>query len=149
MALNGRPEEELSLKIQALADNELPADEIPTVLNAIEGSYEYREEYVQLLRLKRQLAERSEINIPEDWLRKAERKITRRLGRSLGLFLFVGSYVGLVGYAVYTMVRSPDIPLAALVLALAFIGGGLFLLGNAVVDRIRESKTDKYRGVVR
>ena len=35
MALNEQSENELSLKIQALADNELPAEEIPTVLAAI------------------------------------------------------------------------------------------------------------------
>ena len=149
MALNEQPDNELSLKIQALADNELPADEIPALLEAIEGSHEYRNEYARLLRLKRQLADQSLVTVPEEWLEKAERRIGRRIGRTLGLFFFLGSYIGLVGYAIYTMVSAPDVPLAALVLVLAFVGGAAFLLANAIVDRIRESKTDKYRGVVR
>ena len=149
MAMNEQPGNDISLKIQALADNELPADEIPALLEAIEGSHEYRDEYARLLKLKRQLAEQPEITVPEEWLEKAERSIRRRIGRNLGLFFFLGSYVGLVGYAVFTMVGTPDMPLAALILVLSFIGGAAFLLVNAIADRIRESKTDKYRGVVR
>ena len=38
-------QESIKLRIQALADNELPEHEIGEVLNAVQGSYEYREEY--------------------------------------------------------------------------------------------------------
>ena len=135
--------DDITLKIQALADNELPEEEIQTVMTAIQGSHEYRAEYVEMLRLKKRLAGEAVPELTEEWVDKLERRITRRAGRFSGNLLFIGSYVVLLGYSVYSLFRDSDVPLLVSILVGAGIVGFLLLLGGAIVDRIRESRTDR------
>jgi hypothetical protein len=137
------------MKIQALVDNELPESEIEPTIEAIQGSYEYRAEYAELLKLRKKLSSGAVPPPSQDWLREAEKKVSRRIGRGLGTVLFLGSYVILLGYAVFTMFRDPSVPIIVSVLILSGIVGFVVLLGNAIADRVRESKTDKYRGIIR
>ena len=139
----------MRLKIQALVDNELPEDQIDDVLRAIRMSDEYTAEYADLLRLKQTVAEDAIRALPEEWLEKAEKKILRRIGRGFGQILFIGSYVALLGYSVFTMFRQPAIPVTVTILVSALLAGVVFLLGNAIADRVREGKDDKYRGIIR
>jgi hypothetical protein len=143
------PMDEILVKIQALADNELPESEIDSVLDAIQGSYEYREEYAALLKLRRSLGAGPAGRPSEDWLAKAERKISRRLSRGIGTLLFIGSTVVLLGYATVSLFRDPDVPLIVSVLTAGGAVGVAVLLASAIADRVRERKTDKYRGIMR
>jgi len=143
------PVDEIHMKIQALVDNELPESEVDSVLATIQGSYEYRQEYAELLKLRRSLGAGPAGRLPDDWLAKAERKISRRLSRGIGTLLFVGSYLLLLGYAVFSLFDDPDVPLIVSVLVLSGIAGVAVLLANAIADRVRERKTDKYRGIIR
>lgn len=146
---NNVPADEIRMKIQALVDNELPESEIEPTIEAIQGSYEYRAEYAELLKLRKKLSSGAVPPPSQDWLREAEKKVSRRIGRGLGTVLFLGSYVILLGYAVFTMFRDPSVPIIVSVLILSGIVGFVVLLGNAIADRVRESKTDKYRGIIR
>lgn len=141
--------DDIRVKIQALVDNELPESEIEPTMDAIQGSYEYRQKYVDLLKLRKQLGPGPAVRVSEDWLAKAERRISRKIGRGVGTILFIGSYVLLLGYAIFTMFGDPGVPLMVSVLTTASIVGFVVLLGNAIADRVRESRTDKYRGVIR
>ncbi|MFW5683224.1 MAG: hypothetical protein ACOC1I_00085 [Spirochaetota bacterium] len=148
------PQHELSpddirLRIQALADNELPEEAIEPTLEQIQGSYEYRQEYAELLRIKHRVKGEPVPRASEEWLEHAERRISRRLARGSGMVLFLGSYLILLGYAVFTMFRDPGVPLIVSVLVTTVLLGAAVLLGNAIADRVRESKTDKYRGIIR
>jgi hypothetical protein len=138
---------DIHLRIQALADNELPEEEIPRVLAEIQGSYEYRDEYAELLRLKRKLAGAPVPEPRPEWFLRVQRSLRRRVFGGLGVVAFVGSYAGLLLYAVITVVRRNAFP--SLVLAALAVGGGglLVLLVLTIADRIRESRDDKYRGV--
>ena len=142
------PVDEIHLRIQALADNELPEEEIDAVLAEIQGSYEYRNEYADLLRMKRRISGTA-VRAPEDWLARAEKRVSRRISRGTGLLLFVGSYVVLIGYALFTLFREPSVPLIVSVLIGSLVLGLIVLLVNAIADRVRESKTDKYRELIR
>lgn len=143
------PQDDIRIRIQALVDNELPESEIESVLEAIEGSYEYRSEYAQLLKLRRKLGSGPAQHVSEEWVERAERRVTRRVSRGVGVALFLGSYLVLLGYAIYTMFREPDVPLIVSVLTLGIVAGFVVLLANAIADRVRERRTDKYRGVIR
>ncbi len=143
------PLEDTRAKIQALVDNELPDSEIEPVLETIQGSYEYRAEYAELLRLRRRLAAGPAPPVSADWLAKAERRISRRVTQSVGAVLLVGSYAVLLGYALFTFLRDPEVPrLVTVLVALGALGIGALLV-NAVADRIREKKTDRYREIIR
>lgn len=141
--------EEIQLRIQALADNELPEEEIAPVLEAIQGSYEYREQYAELLKLKRKLAGVAVSDPGSDWVARAERRIGRRLFRGTGTLLFVISYLALLGVGVVALFREAEIPLYVAILVGIGLAGLLSLLAGAIADRVRERKTDKYRGVLR
>ena len=141
--------EEIQLKIQALADNELPEGEIGSVLDAVQGSYEYREEYAELLRLKKRLSGVVAKDPGVDWVLAAERSISRKLFRGIGTVFFIGSYLALLGVAVVTLFQDSAVPIIVSILVGVGILGLIVLLGTAIVDRVRESRTDKYRGVIR
>lgn len=141
--------EEIQLKIQALADNELPEEKIGPVLDAVQGSYEYREEYAELLRLKKRLSGVVGKGPGSDWVLAAERSITRKLFRGIGTVFFIGSYLALLGVAVITLFQDSDVPIYVSILVGVGILGLVVLLGNAIADRARESRTDRYRGVIR
>lgn len=143
------PEDDVRIRIQALVDNELPEAEIEPVLEAIEGSYEYRAEYAELLKLRRKLGSGPAPPVSGEWLERAERRVARRISRGVGLGLFLGSYVVLLGYALYTMLREPKVPVIISVLTLGVVAGFVVLLANAIADRVRERKTDTYRRIIR
>ena len=147
--IDNLPTDEILVKIQALADNELPESEIDSVLEAIQGSYEYRDEYAALLKLRRSLGAGPAGRPSEDWLAKTERKISRRLSRGIGTLLFIGSAVALLAYATVSMFRDPDVPRFVSILAAGGAAGAAILLVSAIADRVRERKTDKYRGIIR
>lgn len=143
------PEDDIRIRIQALVDNELPEGEIEAVLAEIEGSYEYRTEYAELLKLRRKLGPGPSQRVSDEWVERAEARVTRRIGRGLGMVLFLGSYLVLLGYAIYTILREPDVPLIVAVLILGVVAGFVVLLATAIGDRVRERKTDRYRGIIR
>ena len=62
---------------------------------------------------------------------------------------FIGSYVALLGIAVASLFQDADIPIYVSILIGVSILGLAVLLGTAIADRVRESRTDKYRGVMR
>ena len=77
----------------------------------------------------------------------------KRTGRmafaGIGQVFFFGSYILLLGYALYSLFTDASEGMfIKLVVAGIFIGL-LSLLGVAIADRVRESKTDKYKGVMK
>lgn len=77
--------EELLFQIQALADNELPEEQIPEVLKQIEGNYELREEYAQLLQLNHRLSEVPFPTPKEVWYAPFETQKRHKIPMMLGL----------------------------------------------------------------
>lgn len=141
--------EEIKLKIQALVDNELPDEEVREVLSFLESSYEYREEYINLLKLDRTM---KGINFPEpaqEWIDALEKKRGRKLFSLLGKTVFIGSYILLLAYALYDFFNASSAGLAVKLLIGGGIAGFIILLGITIGDRISESRSDKYKGVIR
>ena len=137
------------LKLPALLDSELDDSEIPVVVNHMESCYKCRNDYIDLLRLKKRM---DSIEIPEpenEWFEMLQQRIARRLSALVGKALFFGSYLLLLAYALYSFFSSSEEGIL-----LKILGGGIFLgllilLGVTVMDRVRESKTDKYKGVTK
>ena len=141
--------EDTKLKIQALIDNELPEAEIEPLLQHIESSYEYRREYVELKKLSRRLQGVQTPEPPEEWFVRVQRKLSRKVSSMLGKVLFIGSYVALIGYAIYQLFADSGEDVVIKILIGAIAVGFLTLLGVTIADRMAERKTDKYREVIR
>jgi hypothetical protein len=63
--------------------------------------------------------------------------------------LFFGSYAFLLGYALYTILSDRN---TEVIIRLGIAGiavGFLVLLGITIADRVRESKYDRYKGVMK
>ena len=141
--------EEARYKLQALMDNELVENEIPEAVNHMESCYRCREEYIGLLTLQKKLKGAAFPEPPGEWFEKAQKKIGRRITSSFGQVLFIGSYVLLLGYLIFSLLISREVPFGLRFLIGGFTGGILVLLGVTVADRVKENKTDKYKGVIK
>lgn len=141
--------EEIRLKIQALVDNELEEKEIPEVLSLVESNYEMRDEYIRLLKFHRTMKGLSFPSPSDEWFADMPKRTARKAFAGLGQVFFFGSYILLFGYALFSLFADASEGMfIKLVVAGIFIGL-LSLLGVAIVDRVRESKTDKYKGVMK
>lgn len=141
--------EELKLKIQALVDNELDEREIPEIMKEIEGSYDMRREYIELLRLRKRLSGPSGEEPPPEWFERTARHASRRLFSWTGNSLFVGSYLLLLGYSIFSLLHGSQTGLLVKLSVAGITIGFVVLLIRAIADRIRESRTDKYKGVMK
>ena len=141
--------EDMKLKIQALIDNELDEKEIPEVLDHISSCYQCRDEYIAFLKLQKKMKGEHVPEPPKEWFEQLAGKRLRKTGSVFGKVLFFGSYIVLLGYGLSQLFQAPDEGLFIKLLIAAIFGGLLILFGITVRDRIQESKTDKYKGVMK
>lgn len=141
--------QETTLKVQSLVDNELPEEEINEVVNHIQSCYRCRDEYVGLLKLQRQMKGLKTPEPPQEWFEQLKNKTGRKISAGLGQIAFIGSYIVLLAYAVFSLFTDSGEGLFIKLVVGGIVVGVLFLLGVAVTDRYRESKTDKYKGVMK
>jgi hypothetical protein len=137
------------LKVQALIDNELPEENIDDVVDHIQSCYRCRADYISLLKLQRKMKGLQYPEPPKEWFEELQKKRGRRFTSGLGLILFVGSYLVLFGYALYSLFADSGEGLFIKIVIAGIIAGILFLLGVTIADRVRESKTDKYKEVMK
>jgi len=141
--------EDIRLKIQALVDNELEETEIAEVLSLVESNYDLRDEYIRLLKLQRKMKGISVPEPPEEWFADMQKRKGRKAFAGIGQIFFFGSYLLLLGYALYSLFTDSSEGLF-----IKLVVGGVFLglvslLGVAIADRVKESETDKYKGVMK
>ncbi len=137
------------LKAQALIDNELPEEEIDAVVDHMQSCYRCREEYISLLKLQRRMKGLQYPEPPKEWFEQLQKKRGRRFASFLGLALFIGSYLVLIGYALYSLFTDSGEAIFMKIAVGGIVLGVLFLLGMTISDRMRESKTDKYKEVMK
>ena len=139
--------DEFTLKIQALVDNELESNEIDQVVEHIHSCYSCKKEYMDLLKIQRKFKEAPIPLPPEEWFEKLSRSFARRTISIVGKLIFFLSYVLLLTYTVVSIFKKEDI---FVIIGLGGIISGLvILLGLTFFDRWKESKTDKYKGVLK
>lgn len=140
---------EAKLKVQSLVDTELREEEISDVLDHIQSCYRCRDEYVQLLRLQRKMKGIKQPEPPAEWFESLQKRVGRKVGSLIGQVAFVGSYILLLGYTLVTVFADNGQNVFIKIAFGGFLAGALIILGITIADRIRESKTDKYKGVMK
>jgi len=141
--------QDAKLKVQALVDSELPEAEIDLVIEHVQSCYRCRDEYISLLKLQRKM---KGLQFPEpskEWFEDLKKKTGRRITSLFGQFLFIGSYIVLLAYALYAIFTNSGEGLFIKLIIGGIVLGALSLLGVTIADRVRESKTDKYKEVIK
>ena len=141
--------EDAKEKISALIDNEIEESEVTPVLSHLESCYKCRTEYMDLLRLQKQL---KGLPVPEpgkEWYEEFHKKMPRKITDILGKIFFFASYILLIIYALYQFFAAPGENFFIKLIIGGIILGFLILLGVSIADRIYESKNDRYKGVMK
>ena len=141
--------DDAKLRVQALVDNELDEQEISDVIDHVQSCYRCRDDYVELLKLQRKMKGIRHPEPPPEWFDGLQKRVGRRLTSLLGQVLFIGSYIVLIAYAIFAAFSDKSEGLFIKMVIGAIVAGVLFLLGVTIADRVRESKTDKYKGVMK
>ena len=141
--------EEAKIKLNALIDNEIDEKDVAPMISHLESCYRCREEYVSLLNLQKKM-KGMPIPMPEkEWFEDMPKRLFRKAGSIVGWIFFIGSYVLLLGYALYNLFASQDEGIFIKIVIGGIILGFFVLLGVTLSDRIRESKTDRYKDVMK
>lgn len=141
--------EQAKLQIQALLDNEIEEQQIAPLISHLESCYTCRNEYISFLKLQRKLAGIGIPEPPKEWFERLPNKVLHRASGIFGKALFFGSYALLLSYALYSLLGDRN---TANIVKIGIAGiavGFLVLLGITVADRVRESKDDRYKGVMK
>jgi len=141
--------EQAKLQIQALLDNEIEEQQIAPLISHLESCYACRNEYISFLKLQRKLAGIGIPEPPKEWFEKLPNKVLRRTSRIFGKVLFFGSYALLLGYALYSLLGDRNTENIVKIGVAGIAVGFLVLFGITVADRVRESKDDRYKGVMK
>ena len=141
--------EEARLKINALIDNELDKEDALPLFRHLSTCESCRNEYLEQLKLHRNL---KKVQIPEpadEWYETFAKKLFRKVTGIGGRIFFIGSYVLLLTYALYQFFISSDTDIILKIIIGGLSLGFAVLLAVSIADRIKESKDDKYKGVIR
>jgi hypothetical protein len=126
-------------------DGELPADRARAVEAAMEASTELRREYVVFRRMKMDLGE---LGAEMDAEHTVWKTVNEKLTRPVGWVLFLVGLAVWVGYGVYSYLSGADALWEKLATSAVVVGLAMLLL-SAIVDRVRDLKTDPYREIQR
>jgi len=139
--------EEAGLKIQALSDNELADKDIQPVIEHIQSCYHCRQDYIDTLRLHRQL-QGARLPEPEkEWFQKLNASVSRKAAIGIGQIFFFVSYLALAAYALFSFFFQSGTDILLKIIVSGSILGLLILFGVTIRDRLYEKKHDKYEGV--
>lgn len=134
--------------LMGLMDGELSPEEAAEVNRALTRSAALREEYERLRESSGKLQSLSMLEPGDRVLRSLWKSPYHRLALDGGIFLFIGGYLLLVGYGIYTFLNSeaPALPRVGIG-AIAF--GTIILLVTIIRERMSTHAVDPYREIER
>ena len=141
--------EEAKFKISALIDNELTEQDIQPFFEHLSVCISCRKEYMEQLELHKHLNNPAVPEPSQEWYQTFHKTVLRKITGIGGRIFFIGSYFLLIVYAVYRLFISSDTELLLKLIIGGISFGFILLLGVSIADRIRESKDDRYKGVIR
>ena len=140
--------EEVKLKTGALIDSEINEADVPDMISHLESCYRCRNEYIELLSLQKRMQNEPVPKPPKEWFEELPHRITRRNFGLVGRLFFFLSYLLLLAFAFYSFFTSGEGLFVKLAVGGVVIGMGL-LFGVTLLDRIKERKTDRYKGIMK
>lgn len=126
-------------------DGELSVERARAVEEAMETSTELRREYVIFRRMKTDL---EHLGADMDAERTVWDTVNQRLTRPTGWVLFIVGAVVWIAYGVYAYLTGANAMWEKLATSAIVVGLAMLLL-SAIVDRVRDLKTDPYKEIQR
>lgn len=143
-------DQELIMRVQALVDNEIPGDEIDTIISEIENNHRLRDEYIRLLKLKRELSKLPKLELRKEWYEEFEKKPRYKRALILGtIFAVVYIITSLImgGYAMLDRGIPAWVRLTAVISMVGTVGSFLF---HTYTSRRKEMRDDRsYKDILR
>ncbi|MBN2136033.1 MAG: zf-HC2 domain-containing protein [Acidobacteria bacterium] len=141
--------EELEKKISLYVDGELTEEESAELIRHLDMSASGKQYLRQMKKLKSafseiKFSEKEEEKFTEYWP-----NISRKISGGFGwLFLAAGILINIV-YALYTFACNPGIEPFEKVISFLIISGFIILLLGVGYQRFKESKTDRYKDIMK
>ena len=135
--------------ISGLIDNELTPEERREVVEHLGRCEWCRQEQQRLIGADQKLQYLSFEEPDEAVYKKFWFNPVTRLMRFSALFLFIGGWVCLSGYAVYEFISNPNEPFVPKIGTAGMIIGGVLLFLVVLINRIRTYSNDPYKEVKR
>ena len=142
------PDQEIEVLLSGYLDGELTQQQRQKVRVYLERDERYREILAELQRVKAE-TENLEYEEPNsgDWRGIEKGLFLENTTRGLGWVVLVVWSIVVTAYGLWEVVTAPGEPLISKLLVFgAFLGIGL-LFFSVLSQRVRESRTDKYKGV--
>ncbi|MCD6451494.1 MAG: zf-HC2 domain-containing protein [Acidobacteria bacterium] len=139
--------DQFEVLISGYLDGELSKEDEERLLRHLEVCPKCRNSLEELKRLK-EVASKMKLTEPpkEIWDSYWER-ISNRITRGIGWILFIIGAALIAGYGIYQFATEPATSAFVKLCTFAIIVGFALLLVSVLWERIKEAKTDKYKGV--
>ncbi len=137
----------IEVSLSGYIDDELPQQQRQMIAHHLETCERCRG-LVEELREIRERTAKMELGHPTggEW-RSVEKNIFQSMSRRLGWIVVIVWTAVTTGYGLFQLAITPDEPLFAKILVFGFfLGFGLLFL-SVLSERVRESRTDRYKGV--
>ncbi len=141
------PDQEIEVLLSGYLDGELTQQDRQRVRVYLERDERYREILAELERVKTE-TQRLHYEEPSsgDW-KAMEKSLVQDVSRGLGWMILSVWAVAVTSYGLWELATAPDDPLTGKLLVFGFFLAVALLFCSVLTQRMRESRTDKYRGV--
>jgi len=141
--------EEFEVLLNGYIDGELKGSDLKRVEEHLAECSHCQKLVRDYQRLKEVTAEMRFKEPPQEIWNSYWQRICQRITRGLGWVLFVVGAVAVIGFGIYEFATDPAVEaLQKLIVFAVFVGLGLLLI-SVIWERIKASKTDKYKEIKR
>ncbi len=139
--------DEIEVYLSGFVDDELPQQQRQGVLAHLETCERCGELVQELRRIKKETRQLSYQQPTQKEWKHVERHIFQTASRGLGWLILVVWVIFTSSYALFQYATAPQEPLIEKILVFSlFLGLGLLFL-SVLSERMRDARTDRYKGV--
>lgn len=139
--------QEIETLLSGYIDGELPLQQAQQVEAHLDSCERCRREVEEITSIKRATGELSYQEPSSLEWQLMEQLIFQRISRGLGWVILIVWSVVTLGYGLFQLAVSPHEPLFEKILVFGIFLGMALLFLSVLSERIRDSRTDRYKGV--
>jgi hypothetical protein len=140
---------ELEDSINLFLDGELPDGESSEIRRLIDIDKEAKEYFEKSQKLKEVISDMTFKEPGDEVMNEYWGNISTRLSRGFGWTFFIIGALANILYALYTFIISNAVNPFEKVLIFMSLSGLLLLFISVALQRYRDAKTDKYKGIIK